>query len=100
MDVFEYAVVRLDAVWYAESAGLSGFEQRMRKDRASAAVMPFLEEYLRELNIARYIRAPIVSDKEWKAYVKLLPTYAGNAAAGREVKGSFWPEAVPARLWL
>ncbi|KAI0702040.1 acyl-CoA oxidase [Cerioporus squamosus] len=37
LDVFECAVIRLDAVWYSESAGLSSFEQRMREDRATSA---------------------------------------------------------------
>ena len=98
LDVFECAVIRLNAVWYSECAGLSSFEQRMREDRASAAVMPRLEDYLRELNIARYVRAPIVSDAEWKAYVKLLPTYAGNADSGGDSKASLRSEVVPARL--
>ena len=98
LDVFECAVIRLDAVWYSECAGLSSFEQRMREDRASAAVTPRLEEYLRELTIARYVRAPIVSDAEWKAYVKLLPTYSGNADSGGDSKASFRSPAISARL--
>ena len=98
LDVFECGVIRLDAVWYSECAGLSSFEQRMREDRASAAVMPRLQEYLRELNVARYVRAPIVSDAEWKAYVKLLPTYAGNVDLDRDSKGSFRSQAISARL--
>ncbi|RPD54060.1 acyl-CoA oxidase [Lentinus tigrinus ALCF2SS1-6] len=98
LDVFECAVVRLDAVWYSESAGLSSFEQRMREDRASAAVMPRLDEYLRDLQIARYVRAPIVSDAAWKAYVKILPTHSGNADSTGDSGGSFRPQTLPARL--
>ena len=60
--------------------------------------MPRLGEYLHELNIARYVRAPIVSDAEWKAYVKLLPTYSGNADSGGDSKASFRSPAISARL--
>ena len=100
LDVFECAVIRLDAIWYSESAGLSSFEQRMREDRASAAVMPHLDQYLRDLNIARYVRAPIVSDADWKAYFKLLPTHSGTADPNEDLKPSFQSrfEAVSARL--
>ena len=98
LDVFECAVIRLDAIWYSESAGLSSFEQRMREDKASAAVMPRLDEYLRDLNIARYVRAPIVSDAAWKAYFKLLPTHSGIADANEDMKFSFQSEVIPARL--
>ncbi|KAI0702044.1 hypothetical protein C8T65DRAFT_579364 [Cerioporus squamosus] len=98
LDVFECAVIRLDAVWYSESAGLSSFEQRMREDRASAAVMPRLDGYLRDLKIARYVRAPIVSDAAWKAYLKLLPTHSGNADAKEDSKLRFLSETIPARL--
>ncbi|TFK91638.1 acyl-CoA dehydrogenase NM domain-like protein [Polyporus arcularius HHB13444] len=98
LDVYECAVMRLDAVWYSESAGLSSLEQRMREDKASAAVLPRLDEYLRDLKIARYVRAPIVSDAAWKAYLKLLPTHSGNADANEYSKVGFRPETISARL--
>ncbi|RDX54761.1 hypothetical protein OH76DRAFT_1398153 [Lentinus brumalis] len=98
LDVYECAVIRLDAVWYSESAGLSSFEQRMREDKASAAVLPRLDEYLRDLKIARYVRAPIVSDAAWKAYLKLLPTHSGNADANEDSKVRFRSETISARL--
>ncbi|RPD57016.1 hypothetical protein L226DRAFT_491028 [Lentinus tigrinus ALCF2SS1-7] len=98
LDVYECAVIRLDAVWYSESAGLSSFEQRMREDSASAAVMPHLDQYLHDLNIAPYVRAPIVSDAAWKAYVKSLPTHSGNADANEDPKFSFRSEVISARL--
>ncbi|RPD65716.1 hypothetical protein L227DRAFT_583521 [Lentinus tigrinus ALCF2SS1-6] len=98
LDVFECAVIRLDAVWYSELVGLSSFEQRMRENRACAAVTPRLDEYLRDLNIARYNRAPIVSDAAWKAYIKLLTTHSGHADSNKDSKASFLSQAVAVRL--
>ncbi|EGO22911.1 hypothetical protein SERLADRAFT_450631 [Serpula lacrymans var. lacrymans S7.9] len=54
-------------------------EQCAREDPVINRALPQIEEYLSQLDIEPYVSAPIVTDKHWKDYVGLLPTYYGNA---------------------
>ncbi|KAG6890334.1 hypothetical protein C0992_002317 [Termitomyces sp. T32_za158] len=79
LDVYECAVIRQDPAWYSEQGGLSRIAQRRREDAAVSAVLPDLPTYLEQLNIAKYVQAPIVTDAGWKDYLAALPIHTGNA---------------------
>lgn len=79
LDVYECAVIRQDPAWYSEQGGLSRIAQRRREDAAVSAVLPDLSTYLEQLNIGKYVQAPIVTDAGWKDYLAALPIHTGNA---------------------
>jgi len=79
LDVYECAIIRCDPAWYTEQGGISRIQQRIREDEAVSSFMPHLEVYLEELNIDKYVSAPIVSDNEWKSYLGNLPVFSGGA---------------------
>ncbi|KAG6831551.1 hypothetical protein H0H92_009470 [Tricholoma furcatifolium] len=90
LDVYECAVIRQDPAWYSEQGGLSRLNQRRREDAAVSAMLPNLSLYLEQLDIAKYVQAPIVTDAFWKDYLANLPIYSGNAVPD--------PEFIQARL--
>ncbi|EGN94430.1 hypothetical protein SERLA73DRAFT_125935 [Serpula lacrymans var. lacrymans S7.3] len=84
LDVYESAVIRRDPAWYSEQGGLSRVQQRLREDAAVTALMPHLERYLDDLDIAPYVSAPIVSDEGWKTYYASLDAFSGDATPESE----------------
>lgn len=79
LDVYQCAVVRQDPAWYSEEGRLGRMQQRMQEDAALTRFLPDLSSYLDQLNIEKYVTAPIVSDAVWKAYLPELPSHSGNA---------------------
>ncbi|KAG6865453.1 hypothetical protein C0991_002376 [Blastosporella zonata] len=79
LDVYECAVIRQDPAWYSEQGGLSRMVQRLREDAAVSAMLPHLSSYLEQLDIAKYVQAPIVTDAGWKDYLADLPIHTGRA---------------------
>ncbi|KAJ3509212.1 hypothetical protein NLJ89_g5345 [Agrocybe chaxingu] len=79
LDVYECAVIRQDPAWYSEEARLTRMAQRKHEDAAVSSFIPHLETFLEQLDIAKYVSAPIVSDKSWKQYVEALPVFSGAA---------------------
>jgi hypothetical protein len=79
LDVYEVSAIRLDSAWYSECAGINRLTQRLREDAAISSMLPHVSTLLTELNIERYVTAPIVTDAQWKAYLSQLPVHSGNA---------------------
>ncbi|TFK37092.1 acyl-CoA oxidase [Crucibulum laeve] len=79
LDVYECAVIRQDSAWYSEQGGISRITQRIREDTAVSSMLPRLASFLAELDIDKYVTAPIVSDASWKTYLAALPVYTGTA---------------------
>ncbi|KAF9465926.1 acyl-CoA oxidase [Collybia nuda] len=79
LDVYECAVIRQDSAWYSEKGGISRMNQRLREDAAVTSMLPHLASFLSQLDIDKYISAPIVSDASWKAYLAALPVHTGSA---------------------
>ncbi|PFH48580.1 hypothetical protein AMATHDRAFT_76654 [Amanita thiersii Skay4041] len=79
LDVYECAVIRQDPAWYSEQAGISRMDQRIREDKAVSSMLPHLPTYLSQLDIDKYVSAPIVSDLAWKSYLNGLSVYKGTA---------------------
>jgi acyl-CoA oxidase len=90
LDVYECAIIRQDPAWYSEEAGLSRMKQRIREDAAVSSMLPELATYISQLNIEKYVSAPIVSDAAWKEYLESLPVHSGTAI----------PEAEPLQAML
>lgn len=82
LDVYECAIVRRDSAWYTEKGGVTRIQQRVKEDMAVSSFMPHLEEFLEQLDIAKYVSAPILSDSAWKEYVQGLPAFTGDAIPG------------------
>ncbi|TFY64942.1 hypothetical protein EVG20_g5770 [Dentipellis fragilis] len=82
VDVYLASAVALDSAWYSEKAGFSRASQALAEDKALSAALPHLEEWLAQLGIDAYIKAPITSDSRWNSFVGQLeahthkPTYA------------------------
>ena len=72
-------VVRLDAAWYAEHAGLGRAAQHDAAAAAHDAVLPLLGDLVREMDVFAYVNAPIASDSAWDAFVAGLKVFRGNA---------------------
>ena len=85
LDVYECAIVRQDPAWYSEEAGLSRIKQRTREDAAVSSMLPDLASYMSQLNIEKYVSAPIVSDAAWKEYLESLPVHSGTATPDVEL---------------
>ncbi|KAF9044414.1 acyl-CoA oxidase, partial [Panaeolus papilionaceus] len=79
LDIYECAVMRQDSAWYSEEARITRMQQRLREDAAISSFMPQLDYFLEQLNIDKYVTAPIVSNKSWQDYVATLPVFSGNA---------------------
>jgi acyl-CoA oxidase len=84
LDVYEAAVIRQDPAWYSEE-GITRMDQRKREDAAISSFMPHLDDFLTQLNIEKYVSAPIVSDDSWKGYLDALTVHSGNAVPQGEL---------------
>jgi len=90
LDLFEMASVRRDEAWYVERLGLSRAEMREREANALERVFPRLEEYLRRMDVAPYVVAPIVSEEKWERFVGTLRTFGEMTSAATARGGTGW----------
>jgi len=81
LDLFGVAAVLQDEAWYVECLGISRAELRRREARALGAVYACLEEYLKKMDVAPYIVAPIVSDEKCEQFFGTLPTFSRSRVA-------------------
>ncbi|KAI0819314.1 acyl-CoA dehydrogenase NM domain-like protein [Trametes gibbosa] len=79
IDLYVASVVKLDAAWYVEHAGLGCAAQQAMEARAMDAVLPMLGELVREMDVFAYVSAPIASDERWESFVGDLKTFEGTA---------------------
>ena len=79
VDLYVANVVKLDAAWYVEHAGLGRCAQQEMATRALDEVLPILGELVNEMDMFAYVNAPIVSDESWAAFVESLKVFEGNA---------------------
>ncbi|KAI0633883.1 acyl-CoA dehydrogenase NM domain-like protein [Trametes polyzona] len=78
IDLYVANVVKLDAAWYAEHAGLGRMAQHSMETRALDELLPKLGELVKEMDVFAYINAPLVSDERWSAFVDDLKVYEGT----------------------
>ncbi|KAJ7506874.1 hypothetical protein B0H11DRAFT_2169898 [Mycena galericulata] len=80
LDLYEAGVVKHDASWYVEFAGLSRVSIREMEDRAIDKLLPRLGELLDWTGVEPYCVAPIVSDAAADRFYARLRLYAGEAS--------------------
>ena len=79
VDLYVANVIKIDAAWYADHAGLGRAAQLENERIAHDAVLPLLEELVHEMDVIPYVSAPIVSDSAWDAFVGGLRVVDGDA---------------------
>ncbi|KAI0666662.1 acyl-CoA dehydrogenase NM domain-like protein [Trametes maxima] len=79
VDLFVANAVALDAAWYAEHADLSRSQQQAMSMCAMDAVLPMLDDVVKEMDVFAYVTAPIMSEERWSEFVDGLKTFAGDA---------------------
>lgn len=77
--LYEAGVVKHDASWYVEYAGLGRAAMNDMEDRAMVKLLPRLGEMLDATGAEPYCIAPIVTDAAHDAFYASLPLYKGNA---------------------
>ena len=88
LELFECYVVQLDPTWYSEHAGISGDAFRRKEDAAAQAALPQLKEYVDQMDVRRWVTAPILSDAAWSRWHAALPIHSGfNRQFSVPVKG-------------
>ncbi len=100
VDLYVANVVKLDSAWYAEHAGLGRGAQQEMATRAMDEVLPILGELVQEMDMLAYVKAPMVSDESWAAFVKSLKIFGGNAHVdlGLEPAGRYTDPLVRSHL--
>ncbi|KAH9942406.1 acyl-CoA dehydrogenase NM domain-like protein [Epithele typhae] len=78
IDLYVANCVRLDPAFYVEH-GLGRAAQQAQAADAHDRVLPLLGELVRAMDVAEYVRAPIISDERWGAFVEGLTVYEGDA---------------------
>lgn len=78
--LYEAGVVKHDASWYVEYAGLGRAAIRDMEDRAMVELLPRLGELLDWTGVAPYCVAPIVSEAASDEFYASLPVYVGNVS--------------------
>ncbi|TDL17004.1 hypothetical protein BD410DRAFT_794726 [Rickenella mellea] len=79
IDVYEISVMKMDAAWYAERAGVDRWAQAKMEERAVSAALPYFERDMDAVGAAPFVTAPIVKQDAWDSFVRDLVCYEGNA---------------------
>ncbi|OCH86126.1 acyl-CoA dehydrogenase NM domain-like protein [Obba rivulosa] len=78
IDLYVASVLKFDSAWYSENAGLPRRAQEQMEVKALDEVLPHLSSLIREMDVLPYVRAPIVSEERWSAFVDSLQIFAGT----------------------
>jgi acyl-CoA oxidase len=89
IDLYISGVTKEYSAWYAEKGGFSRAVQRELESRAADALLPQLEDIMRNSGMQAYSHAPMASRGVWDEFVAGLETFEGNAS----------PQLI-ARLWM
>ncbi|KAB8238775.1 acyl-CoA dehydrogenase NM domain-like protein [Aspergillus alliaceus] len=80
--LYEAGVVLRHSGWFAENTALDSESQLDMELRAMNTILPRLEQLLDSTGADRYCTAPIVSNKSWEAFTRILKVHEGNASDG------------------
>ncbi|KAI0035653.1 acyl-CoA oxidase [Vararia minispora EC-137] len=83
LDIYMLGVVDLDPSWYLQHANFDKMLLLRRKASLMHRTLPRLNQYLDELEVADYVRAPIISDGSLKEHMAALPTYTTPHEEGK-----------------
>ncbi|TDL17007.1 acyl-CoA dehydrogenase NM domain-like protein [Rickenella mellea] len=79
IDLYEISVMKTDAAWYAERAGVGRWAQAQMEDRAVSAALPHFEKDLDAVGAAPFATASIVTKDSWDSFVRNLVCHKGDA---------------------
>ena len=77
--LYEVGVVKENLSWYIEHGLLTRAKVREMENSALDAIQPRLSEMLEQLNIAPYIKVPILEGSKWTEFIGGLEDFKGNA---------------------
>jgi acyl-CoA oxidase len=77
--LYESGIIKEDSAWYAEK-GMSRRTQREMEAQAADALLPHLEDLVRETGAQPYSNAPMTSERLWDEFVSELETFSGEAS--------------------
>ncbi|KAJ5384011.1 hypothetical protein N7517_001922 [Penicillium concentricum] len=79
IDMYAIGVIKEDSAWYAEQGGLTRRIQMEMESQAADALLPDLENIMRDSGLHAYSNAPMTSKGLWDEFVAGLETFEGNA---------------------
>ena len=97
LDLFELAAMKVDALWYAEKAGITEAIRMAKEDRAASQALPDLRKYVDELGIRPWVHSPLISDERWEKWLAEVKR-DGSGVTGSILKRSERLEKMLARL--
>ena len=75
IDLYEHHVVSKDIGWYLENGLLTRARAADMLNAAIKAAEPKMEEWVDDMGVAAYVRAPILSDSAWDKFVDGMYTF-------------------------
>nr|GAT53699.1 predicted protein [Mycena chlorophos] len=84
--------------WYIERGLLTKRTFREMQGKAVEAVYQQIDALVEKMDVGAYIKAPIVSEEKWDAYLETLPVYRAKGNSSRTVKRAVDYEFVSSRL--
>ncbi|KAF7308141.1 hypothetical protein HMN09_00661700 [Mycena chlorophos] len=98
VDLYVVSCVELDLGWYIERGLLTKRTYREMQAKAVEAVYQQIDALVEKMDVGAYIKAPIVSEERWDAYLQTLPVYRAKSNSSRTVKRAVDYEFVSSRL--
>ena len=79
VDLYVASVVKRDAAWYSENAGVGRRALAEMETRALDEVLPMLGTLVRRMGVEPWTTSKIVSDERWDAFVDSLEVFEGQS---------------------
>lgn len=79
LKLYETSVVLHDIAWYSEHGLCTQDGMLETEEHAITDLYKCLDQLLDHSGVQPYAYAAITTEKSWKAFVRTLPVYAGNA---------------------
>ncbi|KAG2095717.1 acyl-CoA dehydrogenase NM domain-like protein [Suillus discolor] len=80
VDLYIINAIKTDAAWYVEHGVFTRKAIVHMEDAALSAALPRLEEWLTAMEVEPYVSSPVISDKRWEEFSKMLPVYRSPQA--------------------
>ena len=72
IDIYVAQAINHDIGWYVESGLVTRARVAEMENEALTAAIPKMDEWVKAMNAAPYIRAPILSDEAWEGFTSSL----------------------------
>ncbi|KFY02044.1 hypothetical protein V490_00659 [Pseudogymnoascus sp. VKM F-3557] len=78
LNVFVANCIEADRSWYCVHEGCNRMKLFTQQVKAYEAVLPQLEEFLDNCQVAPWASSPILTEKNWESFVHTLPVFRGK----------------------